>query len=303
MRVRGPGSLSSTPPGELAARVGAVIVNYNAKDHLLECVASLEAAGVTSIVVADNASTDGSEVPLAEKHPDTVFLQTGANLGYGGAANRGARSTDREFLLVCNPDTLFDAKAPAHLVQALLDDEAAGAAGPRVDTPSGDVYPSARTFPSVTDSIGHGFLGLIWRNNPWSRRYLMSDRALDRAQTVDWISGSCMMLRRSAFDEIRGFDESFFMYAEDVDLCRRLRDAGWSTLYMPGARVVHVQGVSSARHPYRMIVAHHRSLFRFATLTAGGGRDRLLLPVVALGLGTRAALLAAGRAISGRRGK
>lgn len=261
-------------------------------------MASLEAAGVLSVVVADNASTDGSEQALREKHPKAVFLQTGANLGYGGAANRGAKAAGAEFLLICNPDTLFDAKAPARLVEALLDAPEAGAAGPRVDTPSGDVYPSARTFPSVTDSIGHGFLGLIWRNNPWSRRYLMSDRSLDRVQKVNWISGSCMMLRRAAFDEIGGFDESFFMYAEDVDLCRRLSEAGWATLYVPGARVVHVQGVSSSRHPYRMIVAHHRSLFRFAALTARDRRDRLLLPVVGVGLGTRAALLAAGRVIS-----
>lgn len=239
---------------------------------------------------------------MGAAHPDLEFLDTGANLGYGGAANRGATAADAEFLLVCNPDTVFDATAPTRLVQALMDDPQAGAAGPRVDTPSGDVYPSARTFPSVADSIGHGFLGLIWRNNPWSRRYLMSDRPLDRDQRVDWISGSCMMLRRSAFDQIGGFDESFFMYAEDVDLCRRLRDAGWATLYVPGARVVHVQGVSSSRHPYRMILAHHRSLFRFAVLTAQDRRDRLLLPVVGLGLGTRAALLAAARFFSGRRG-
>ena len=282
----------------MAARVGAVIVNYNAREHLLECVASLESAGVPAIVVADNASTDGSEAALREKHPDVTWVQTGANLGYGGAANRGVGSLDKEFLLVCNPDTVFDAHAPAHLVEALIEEPRAGAAGPRVDTPDGDVYPSARTFPSVTDSIGHGFLGLVWRNNPWSRRYLMTGRALDRVQQVDWISGSCMMLRRSAFAAVSGFDESFFMYAEDVDLCRRLRDVGWTSLYAPAARVVHVQGVSSARHPYRMIVAHHRSLFRFAALTAEGRRDRLLLPVVALGLSTRAALLAAGRSIS-----
>ena len=282
--------------------MGVVIVNYNARDHLLECVASLEAAGVKSIVVVDNASTDRSEDALAAKHPNVVFLQTGANLGYGAAANLGARTADTEFVLVCNPDTLFDSKAPARLVEALLDHPAAGAAGPRVDTPSGDVYPSARTFPTVTDSIGHGFLGLVWRNNPWSRRYLMTDRPLDRVQEVGWISGSCMMFRRSSFDQVNGFDESFFMYAEDVDVCRRLAEAGWSTLYVPAARVVHVQGVSSARHPYRMIAAHHRSLFRFAALTARDGRDRLLLPLVALGLGTRAALLAAGRAISRLRG-
>ena len=251
-----------------------------------------------SIVVADNASTDGSAEAMAAKHPNTLFVQTGTNLGYGGAANRVVGAVDGEFLLVCNPDTLFDAHAPARLVEALVEHPTAGAAGPRVDTPSGEVYPSARTFPSVTDSIGHGFLGLVWRNNPWSRRYLMTDRPLDRVQEVDWISGSCMMFRRSAFDDVEGFDESFFMYAEDVDLCRRFSDAGWSTLYVPAARVVHVQGVSSSRHPYRMIVAHHRSLFRFAVLTARDQRDRVLLPLVAVGLGTRAALLAAGRAIS-----
>ena len=279
-------------------RVAAVIVNYNAGDHLVACVASLEAAGVEDVVVADNASDDGSIERLRQHHPGARVIVTGENLGYGGAANRGAAEVDSDYLLVCNPDTVFDVHAPQALMAALESHRGAGAAGPRVDTPSGDVYPSARTFPSVTDSVGHGFLGLLWRNNPWSRRYLMSDRSLERIQPVDWISGSCMMLRRSAFDAVSGFDESFFMYAEDVDLCRRLAEQGCSTLYVPTARVVHVQGVSSARHPYRMILAHHRSLLRFASLTARGPRDRILLPLVALGLGTRAGLLALGRAIS-----
>lgn len=279
-----------------------MIVNYNAGDHLSACVASLEAAGVEKIVVADNASDDGSLELMRERHPGVAVLDTGANLGYGGAANRGVETLDSEYLLVCNPDTLFDRQAPARLVDALVADPAAGAAGPRIDTSAGEVYPSARTFPSVTDSIGHGFLGLLWRNNPWSRRYLMADRPLDRSQSVDWISGSCMMLRRAAFETVSGFDESFFMYAEDVDLCRRLGVAGWTTLYVPAARVVHLQGISSARHPYRMIVAHHRSLLRFASLTARGHRDRALLPVVALGLGTRAGLLALGRVLSRLRG-
>ncbi|MBW3537120.1 MAG: glycosyltransferase family 2 protein [Actinobacteria bacterium] len=264
-------------------------------------MASLEATGIGTIVVADNASDDGSVELMRERHPQAQVLSTGANLGYGGAVNAGAAMVTSEYLLACNPDTMFDREAPARLIDALESEPSAAAAGPRVDTGSGEVYPSARTFPSVTDSIGHGFLGLVWRDNPWSRRYLMAGRSLERTQTVDWISGSCMMLRRSAFDAVSGFDESFFMYAEDVDLCRRLAVAGWSTLYVPTARVVHVQGVSSARHPYRMIAAHHRSLLRFASLTARDRRDRALLPLVALGLGTRAALLALGRLLSRRR--
>lgn len=278
--------------------VAAVVVNYNARRHLIDCVASLEAAGVRNLVVADNASTDGSQKALAEHHPAARFLPTGANLGYGGAANKGAAITNEPYLLVCNPDTVFAVDSIRLLVDALLAEPEAGVAGPRVDTSEGEVYPSARTFPSVTDSIGHGFLGLVWRGNPWSRRYLMTDRPLDRNSTVDWVSGSAMLLRRSAFDAVGGFDESFFMYAEDVDLCRRLQTTGWKTLYVPLARVVHVQGVSSARHPYKMIVAHHRSLLRFAGLTIRSRRERALLPLVALGLGLRAALLSAGRVLS-----
>lgn len=293
--------------------MAAVIVNYNAGAHLVACVASLKTAGVRKIVVSDNESTDGSIASLTAADPEVSLVRTGGNLGYGsaansGAANRGAANLGEgalapEFLLICNPDTVFHPESIAEMASALDSHPKAGVVGPRIDTPKGEVYPSARTFPNVTDSIGHGFLGIFWRNNPWSRRYLMTDRSMDRPSVVDWVSGSCMFTRRKAFDEIGGFDESFFMYAEDVDLCRRLAEKGWETLYAPSARVTHAQGVSSARHPYRMIVAHHRSLLRFASLTADRPRDRALLPVVAAGLALRAAILAAGRAVGDRRGK
>jgi N-acetylglucosaminyl-diphospho-decaprenol L-rhamnosyltransferase len=293
----------SPPSGEHASRISAVVVNYNARDHLIACLASLKAARVGRIAVADNESDDGSAEAVAKFHPDVSFIRTGANLGYGGAANRGAHGVTSEFVLVCNPDTLFDPDSLERLAEAMDAHPRAGVSGPRIDTPEGEVYPSARTFPTVTDSIGHGFLGIVWRQNPWSRRYLMSDRPLDRPSTVDWVSGSCMFLRTEAFNRVGGFDESFFMYAEDVDLCRRLGEAGFASLYVPSARVTHAQGVSSARHPYRMIVAHHRSLLRFASLTARDPKDRALLPVVAAGLALRAGILAAGRAWNGRRGR
>ena len=298
--------------------MAAVIVNYNAGAHLVACVASLKTAGVREIVVADNESTDGSIASLTAADPEVRLVRTGGNVGYGSAANSGAANSGAansgaadpgegglapEFLLICNPDTVFHPESITELASALDSHPRAGVVGPRIDTPKGEVYPSARTFPNVTDSIGHGFLGIFWRNNPWSRRYLMTDRSMDRPSVVDWVSGSCMFTRRKAFDEIGGFDESFFMYAEDVDLCRRLAEKGWETLYAPSARVTHAQGVSSARHPYRMIVAHHRSLLRFASLTADRPRDRALLPVVAAGLALRAGILAAGRAIGDRRGK
>jgi N-acetylglucosaminyl-diphospho-decaprenol L-rhamnosyltransferase len=104
---------------------------------------------------------------------------------------------------------------------------------------------------------------------------------------VDWVSGSCFVARRRALDELAGFDESYFMYMEDVDLCWRLANKGWRVAYEPSGCVLHVQGVSTNLHPYRMIAAHHRSMLRFAWRTTSGWR-RLLLPVVAVGVVLRA---------------
>ena len=118
---------------------------------------------------------------------------------------------------------------------------------------------------------------------------------------MDWVSGACFVARREALDRLGGFDESYFMYSEDVDLCWRAWRAGWRVAYEPAAAVVHAQGASADQHPYRMIVAHHRSLLRFARRTTTGGR-RALLPVVAAGLALRAALACAQRAAAARVG-
>jgi N-acetylglucosaminyl-diphospho-decaprenol L-rhamnosyltransferase len=159
-------------------------------------------------------------------------------------------------------------------------------AGPRLLTPEGETYPSARTFPSLADSLGHAFLGLFRPHNRFTARYKMQDLDRTQATDVDWVSGACFLVRRDAFESVGGFDESYFMYVEDVDLCWRLRRAGWSVCYEPTASVTHLQGLSTARHPYRMIAAHHRSLLRFAARSSTGAR-RALLPLVAAGLVAR----------------
>jgi N-acetylglucosaminyl-diphospho-decaprenol L-rhamnosyltransferase len=124
----------------------------------------------------------------------------------------------------------------------------------------------------------------------------MEDIDQEATSPVDWVSGACFMARRRALDELGGFDESYFMYLEDVDLCWRAHRAGWTVAYVPTAVVTHVQGVSTAGHPYRMLVAHHRSAFRFAARTAEG-RHRVALPGVALILAARLALASARQAL------
>jgi N-acetylglucosaminyl-diphospho-decaprenol L-rhamnosyltransferase len=130
---------------------------------------------------------------------------------------------------------------------------------------------------------------LFWRGNPWTRRYRLLGAEQHRERVADWVSGASFLIRRDVFEAVGGFDEAYFMYVEDVDLCWRAHRAGWDVVYEPAARVVHEQGRSTSRHPYRMLVAHHRSILRFANRSTEG-RERLLLPLVALALAARLAL-------------
>lgn len=282
--------------------VSAAVVNYNAKRFLLDCVASLRSEGITDIVVADNASIDGSEAAVRAADPEVVYHQTGANLGYGTGNNRAVALTDprRPFVLCLNPDAALVPGSLAAMLAAFDDRPELGIVGPRIEDPDGTLYPSARTFPNLVDAVGHAFLGMVWASNPFTRRYRMLDWDHAAACDVDWVSGSCFLMRREAWEAVGGFDERYFMYAEDVDLCWRARRAGWEVAYEPSARAVHAQGISTDRHPYRMIAEHHRALLRFAARSSRGP-ERLLLPVMALGLLVRTPLAWLHRVLAGRR--
>lgn len=287
-----------------AARVSAVVVNYNAGDYLRRAVRSLRDEGIDEIVVVDNASTDQSLDLLAADQPDgasDVVVRRGPNRGFGAGVNRGARDAPRrEFLFVVNPDAVVQPGAVKALVDALDADAGVAIVGPAIWTPDGVWYPSARRFPSLGDALGHAFLGVVWPANPFTRRYRMLDADENSSSAVDWLSGSCLMVRRSAWDDLGGFDESYFMYAEDVDICWRAAKRGWRVAYEPGATIVHAQGVSTDQVPYRMIAAHHRSLFRFAKKRAERPVDRLVLPVVGVGLAVRTVLAWLHRLVTGR---
>jgi N-acetylglucosaminyl-diphospho-decaprenol L-rhamnosyltransferase len=272
-----------------ATTVDAVVVNYNAADHLARCLPSLRAAGVRRLVVVDNASTDASQRVAAQHGAE--WIQTGANLGYGRAANRGAAVLDGSMVLVANPDLVVDPGALAALQARLDAEDDLGVVGPRITNPDGTLYPSARRFPDMVDAIGHGLLGSINPDNRFTARYRMLGWDHAAAARVDWVSGACMLVRRTTWDRVGGFDPAYFMYMEDVDLCWRAHHAGWAVGYEPAGCVVHVQGASAQLHPYRMLAAHHRSMWRFARTTTTGTR-RLALPLVAVGLTARLGALA-----------
>lgn len=260
-----------------------VVVNYNAGPLIVECVRSLledRSAGPGEIVVVDNNSTDGSPDLLEREVAGTgvTVIRTGVNLGYAKAANRGIAATSADVIAVLNPDATVHPGTAAAMLARFDRDDRLGAVGPLVEDPDGTVYPSARALPSTFDAVGHGLLLLFWPTNPFTRRYRQLGADPSSCREVDWVSGAAIWLRRQALDEIGGWDERYFMYVEDVDLCWQLRQAGWRIAYEPSGRVVHLRAASTSRVPYRMIAEHHRSLWKFAERRWQGPRRVLLAP-------------------------
>jgi N-acetylglucosaminyl-diphospho-decaprenol L-rhamnosyltransferase len=243
-----------------------VTVTYSPGPHLDRFLATLSHATdrPVSVVMADNGSTDGAPEEAVERHANTRLLRTGANLGYGTAVNRAvaAIEQDSEFLIVANPDVQWGPGSIDALLEAAQRWPDAGALGPLIRDPDGSVYPSARHLPSLVRGGMHAVVGPFWRGNPWTAAY-RQDRQEPSERPVGWLSGSCLLLRRAAFDQVGGFDERYFMYMEDVDLGDRLSRAGWRNVYVPSAEILHDKGHSTGRDPARNLAAHHRSTYTF----------------------------------------
>jgi N-acetylglucosaminyl-diphospho-decaprenol L-rhamnosyltransferase len=276
--------------------IAAVLVSWNVSELLLRCIDSLKADGVTDIVVLDNDSKDDSVAAVRRAHPDVELIELRENTGFGGGVNRAVPHTSTKYVLVTTPDVYVEPGSTKAL-QAVLDEHPdVGFVAPRIDTPDGVLYPSVRRFPNLADAVGHAFLQFVWRSNPFSRRYKMLDWDHSQSADVDWVACTHFLVRREAWDAVGGFDEQFFMFLEDVDLCWRLHDAGWRIRYEPSSVVQHEISASADQIPYKMIATHHRSIYRFNRKRAKGAR-RLLLPVIAAGLAVRTVLAWAQRAI------
>jgi N-acetylglucosaminyl-diphospho-decaprenol L-rhamnosyltransferase len=273
------------------AEVAVVIVNYETGDWLGRCLDSLathHGGSELEIVVIDNASTDGSE--RAAERPGVRLVRNPSNVFLSPAWNQGARLTDAPFLLFLNPDTEWFVGGVRDLVAVARAHPRAGIIGPMIRDPSGRAFPSGRTFPSLIDAVGHAFLSPFTRGNRFTRRYEMDgwDRTSERE--VDWVSGCCMLMPRAAFDAVGGFDEAFPLYAEELDMATRLRDAGWSVRFTPAAEVLHEQGVSTGRHrrPHRLVVMHSTSLARYYAKHRARGWRRFSIPLAWVVLRARA---------------
>jgi len=274
--------------------LAVVIVNHNAGAYLLRCLRSvLERSGDVEleIVVVDNASTDGSAEEAAAAFPQARLIRC-ENRGFAAGVNVGIGATSAPFVLVLNPDVEIVSGTLAELVRLAEARPRAGAIGPRILNPDGTVYPSGRTVPSLPTAVGHAFLGPVWPRNPFTRRYHLADWDRTTERRVDWISGAAFLLRRRALEEVGPLDERFFLYAEEVDLFKRLREAGWDIVFTPSLEVVHEQGVSTGRSR-RMHLIHAESVYRYFEKHHAHGWRRALLPLARLVLRARAELVSA----------
>ena len=260
-----------------------VVVTYSPGAALTEFLTSLSTATTApyDVVLADNGSTDGA--PESAVGPGVELLRTGGNLGYGRAANAGAAGSAADWLVVANPDVVWSPGSLDLLLDAGARWPSAGCLGPAIRTPDGQLYPSARAFPSLGRGIGHALCGWWWPGNPWTRSY-RAEVGRPVEGPTGWLSGSCMLLRRSAFEAVDGFDPSYFMYCEDMDLCRRIAEFGFRNVYVPSAVVTHSGGHATSRVAAAMVAEHHRALYRYLSRQYAGTRYALLRVALAAGL-------------------
>ncbi|MCU1476233.1 MAG: glycosyltransferase family 2 protein [Subtercola sp.] len=253
----------------MASPIALVTVSYFSRHDLLACLGSIAQAAAEhpEVSVVNNAATDDLQQVLAA-FAHTTLLSPGTNLGYGAAVNYAAERLEpaAEWILVTNPDVEFAPGSIDELLAVARADDRIGVVGPRITNDDGSIYPSARDVPSLTAGAGHALFHRVWPGNPWSKRYLRADKSKTTGTTPlasGWLSGACLLVRRTAFEQIGGFDDRFFMYFEDVDLGERLGQAGWRLLYVPTASVHHAGGTSTQGHSAAMLRAHHQSAYLY----------------------------------------
>jgi GT2 family glycosyltransferase len=253
-------------------RVDVVVVAHASRDTLRACVAPLAGAPGVRVVVVDTASADPGFDTVADLPITLVHAERNGGFAYG--SNLGAARGRAPYVLLLNPDATL---TPADLgrLAAVLDAEAAtGLVAPRIEDEHGVLHRSQRRLPRLSSALSKAlFLHRVAPRSAWSDDLVHDPAAYDRPGTAEWVSGACLLVRRTALEALGGLDEGFFLYSEDTDLCARLWDAGWHVRFEPAARAVHAGGHSAPRSALR--VADVRSHIRYVLKHDGERAARL----------------------------
>jgi hypothetical protein len=251
-----------------------IIVNWNSQAFVRKCLLSIASccrSANREILVIDSGSFDGCDRMIATEFPTVRFFQSRENIGFARANNRAARAARGRYLLFLNPDTMLREDTPGLLALRLAGLPSAGAIGCRLLNSDGSLQTSCvQSFPTVLNqSLDSQWLRELFpRARLWGIAPLYSGRR--RASLVDAVSGACLAVRREAFESVGGFSESYFMYGEDLDLCRKLHAAGWRVFHTPETSVVHIGGGCSRQAPGDFSVVMMRTAVHRFILTHNG---------------------------------
>jgi GT2 family glycosyltransferase len=225
-----------------------IIVTYNSLEYLKDCVASIHAFPPKNdydILVVDNASSDRTDEYVKSEYPYITLIKNDRNRGFAAATNQAIMISDSAYILLINSDCQVFDNSIENLLEYFKGNEKVAIAGPKILNSDGSIQYSCRRFPSFFGAAAHTLLAHIYPDNPFSKKYKLVGADREKPFPVDWVSGSCMMIRRKALEETGLLDENFFMYVEDIDICYRMWQKGWEVHYMPYSRVVHHTGGSS----------------------------------------------------------
>ena len=234
--------------------LSVVVLNWNVRDLLRQCLESVARDDRpatrhpplrTEIIVVDNASSDGSVEMVRAEFPDVRLIVNVANRGYPGGNNDGILAAQGRYVLILNPDTQVVGDALSELVAYADAHPDVGVVAPQLLNSDGGVQSSRRRFPTMMTALFESTWLQSVAPRGVLRDYYRLDRTDDETQQVDWAVGACLLVRREVVDQVGALDEGFFMYSEELDWCRRIKQAGWKVVYLPAAQVIHHIGKSS----------------------------------------------------------
>ncbi len=273
----------------VSPKVSVLIVSYNVKQYIIHCIDSIHKSdygGQIEVIVVDNNSFDGSLDEIKLKMKGVICIQNDINIGFGKAVNQAAKVATGKYHLILNPDTIIEESTISTFVNYLGENSTVGLVGPKIVNSDGSLQKgSKRSFPTIGVALPK-LMGLdkIFPNSKWAGRYNLNYLSPDEIHKVDAISGSCMFVRSELFNKIGGFDEQFFMFGEDLDLCYQVYKQGLEVHYLPTTQIMHYQGESVKSAPYDSLNAFYNAMILFSEKHFSKSRSILFTLVIRLGI-------------------
>lgn len=247
-----------------APQLSILIVSWNVRDLLRTCLLTLPLADPSvEVIVVDSASSDGTAAMVAAEFPAVRLIASPENLGYSRGGNVGLQAAHGRYRLVLNPDTEVVGDALPAMLAYMDAHPDVGLLGPQMVFGDGAPQSTRRRFPSLATAFFESTWLQAWAPRGLLDRFYVRDLPADQPADVDWVVGAALLVRQSAWEQVGGFDEGFFMYSEELDWCRRLKAAGWRVVHFPGARLVHHEGRSSAQVPAATHIRFNSSKVRY----------------------------------------